>query len=52
MLWLLIIPAILVYTFLCGLIIHLISDRINRKARRRATYIRKLYNGREAKYRV
>ena len=27
-------PALIPYTFLCGLVIHLIADRRNRKARR------------------
>lgn len=36
-------PALLLYTFVCGLIIHLIEDRHNRAERRRA-YYRKTLN--------
>ena len=42
-------PALIVYAFICGFVIHLISDRHNRRERRRAA---RLYNGREAIYRV
>ena len=42
-------PAFILYTFACGFVIHLISDRHNRHERRR---VQRLYNGREAIYRV
>ena len=42
-------PAFILYTFACGFVIHLISDRHNRTERRR---VQRLYNGREAVYRV
>lgn len=44
-----IIPALILYAFVCGFVIHLISDRHNRAERRHA---RRLYNGREAIYHV
>ena len=46
-LWIL--PAFILYTFTCGFVIHLISDRHNRTERRRA---KRLYNAREAIYKA
>ena len=39
-----IVPALILYTFICGLIIHLIEDRHNRKTRREAARLRKAWD--------